>query len=130
MRLVSLPAFSLVLGAAACGGGGGGSYSTSPSPGSNPAPVVSSHTTSPVMSGTAFSPAVDTVTAGSTVTWTNQDGIPHTVTSAPGSADTYTGNVAGSATFSHTFNTAGTYAYYCQIHGTPTSGMRGTIVVQ
>jgi len=32
-------------------------------------------------------------------------------------------------TFVHTFNTAGDYGYYCTIHGTPTSGMRGTVHV-
>jgi len=34
--------------------------------------------------------------------------------------------------FSHeeTFNTAGTYRYYCSVHGSPNSGMRGEVVVQ
>ena len=39
------------------------------------------------------------------------------------------GNVAGSGTFSTTFNTPGTYAYYCVFHGSPGAGMHGTIVV-
>jgi len=120
MHKVSVAALVLVAGALGCGGSSG---TTGPSGGG--------HTTSLVMSGSAFSPSPDTVTAGATVTWTNHDGIAHTVTSAPGSADTYnSGNVAGSGTFSHTFNTVGTYDYYCTIHGTPTSGMRGTLVVK
>ena len=84
-----------------------------------------------VMSGTAFSPLVDTVAAGSTVTWTNQDGFLHTVTYASGPGATYdSGNIAYGGAYTHTFATAGTYGYYCKIHGTPTTGMRGTIVVQ
>jgi plastocyanin len=120
MRKVSAAVLLLVAGVLGCGGSSG---TTGPSGGGR--------TTSLVMRGSAFSPSPDTVTAGATVTWTNQDAFNHTVTSAPGSADTYTsGNVAGGATFSHTFNAAGTYAYYCTIHGTPTTGMRGTIVVR
>jgi plastocyanin len=83
------------------------------------------------MLNSAFVPSPDTVSAGATVTWTNQDAATHTVTSVPGSAETFSsGNVSAAATFSHTFNSAGTFNYYCAIHGTPTSGMRGTIVVE
>lgn len=71
------------------------------------------------------------VAAGATVTWTKHDGYNHTVTSVPGSSDAFNSSaVASGAAFSHTFLTAGTYVYYCQIHGTPTAGMRGTIIVQ
>ncbi len=104
----------------------GGSYGTGPGPGPGPG----GHTLSPHMSGSAFSPSLDTVAVGSTVTWTNNDAYGHTVTSAPGSSEVFDTPVAGGASFAHTFNTAGTYAYYCKIHGTPTSGMRGTIVVK
>jgi plastocyanin len=130
MRPVPMLVFTVLLGAVACGGGvGGGSYMTSPAPGPGAGP--SGHTTSLIMSGAAFSPATDTVAAGSTVTWTNQDGFNHTVTAVPGSSDAFSsGAVASGASYSHMFSTAGTYAYYCTIHGTPTSGMRGTIVVR
>ncbi len=82
------------------------------------------------MASSAFAPTPDTIAAGSTVTWTNNDGYGHTVTSVPGSAEVFDASVAGGANFAHTFSTPGTYTYYCKIHGTPTSGMRGTIVVQ
>ena len=39
-------------------------------------------------------------------------------------------DVAPPKTFSHSFNTPGTYLYFCSVHGSPTTGMRGTIVVQ
>lgn len=85
-----------------------------------------------------FSPANVTVNAGDTVTFTYAGGtMPHNVTSdglfrcAKG-CDSSGGN--GNATTSSwtsvvTFNTAGTYNYYCEIHGTPTSGMHGTVTV-
>jgi plastocyanin len=129
MRPVPMIAFTLLLGAAACGGGAGGSYSTSPNPA--PGPLPSSNTTSPSMNGAAFSPAIDTVAAGSTVTWTNHDGFNHTVNSVPGSSEVFSsGAVSSGTSYAHTFSTAGRYDYYCTIHGTPTSGMRGTIVVR
>ena len=82
--------------------------------------------------GIQFSPATLTVAAGTTVTWENGDAVGHTVTSATGSADTYD-MVLASGTVSHQFATAGTYNYYCKIHGingTPPTGMHGTITVQ
>jgi plastocyanin len=71
----------------------------------------------------AFSPATLTVTVGTTVKWTNKDGITHTVTSDSGIFDS--GNVNASGTFSYMFMTAGTYSYHCKIH----SSMIAKIVV-
>lgn len=82
------------------------------------------------MTATTFNPATVTVTAGTTVQWLNTSGLTHTVTSVGGSSEIFDQSVAsGSGGFSRQFNTAGTYHYYCTIHGTPTSGMRGTLVV-
>jgi plastocyanin len=69
-----------------------------------------------------FSPATLTVTAGSTVTWTNQDEEPHTVM-GDGLKSPVLGN-AGSS-FKHTFATPGTYTYVCSIH----PFMHGTVTV-
>lgn len=125
MRLVSVVTLALLAGISACGGSSGYGSSTGPGGGGG------SRTLSLSMSGSAFSPSLDSIAAGSTVTWANHDGFAHTVTSAPGSPDAYnSGNVVGGNTFQHMFATAGTYVYYCTIHGTPTSGMRGTIVVR
>jgi plastocyanin len=76
-----------------------------------------------------FEPASLTVPVGATVTWTWVSGF-HSVT--PTGTPSFTGNgpVSAPTTFSQTFTTAGTYLYYCLVHGTPTAGMRGTIVVQ
>ncbi len=45
--------------------------------------------------------------------------------------DTFNSGTLSTAgqTFTHTFNTAGSFGYYCSFHGTPTTGMRGTVVV-
>lgn len=54
------------------------------------------------------------VKVGTTVTWTNLDTVPHTVTFTNGMKDS--GNMAKGATFSYTFSTQGTYTYYCEYH--------------
>ena len=81
------------------------------------------------MQNTAFDPANRTVSAGATVTWTNKDGTNHTATSgSPGSPNGIfdSGNMSQNATFTHTFSAAGTFPYYCRIHG---AMMIGTITV-
>lgn len=92
---------------------------TSPSPVSPPANTVS-------MSGSAFKPATITVSAGTTVTWKNDDGYTHTSTSDTGVWDS--GNIGGGASASIKFNTAGTFPYHCTYHGP--MGMKGTVIVQ
>jgi plastocyanin len=64
--------------------------------------------------GMAFNPATLTVTAGTTITWTNKDAIAHTVTSKTKLFDS--GSIGSNGTFSYTFATAGTFSYYCSIH--------------
>ncbi len=73
------------------------------------------------MQSIAFSPMEITIQAGESVTWTNQDIVPHTATSGnPGDADS--GSIFRSAllsqggTFTHTFNDAGEFVYYCEVH--------------
>jgi plastocyanin len=71
----------------------------------------------------AFAPPDLSVAVGSTVTWTNQDSVTHTVDSADDSFDSE--SLGGGATFAHTFDTAGVFAYICGIH----PSMSGTITV-
>ncbi len=81
-----------------------------------------------VMVNTSFQPKEITVVAGTTVTWTNQDSVAHTVTSGPRDAPTDlfdSGPIAGGGTFSFTFTEPGTYQYHC----TPHQGMDGTVTV-
>ena len=64
------------------------------------------------------------IAAGTTVTWTNRDDVPHTVVSVKKlfkSPALDTGEH-----FSYTFADAGTFDYYCSVH----PRMTGTIVVK
>jgi plastocyanin len=80
--------------------------------------------------GNRFEPANVTVAVGTTVTWTWVGGF-HDVTSAGNPGFSGSGApVAPPRSFSHTFSAPGTYLYFCSVHGSPTAGMRGTIVVQ
>ncbi|MGI5375930.1 cupredoxin domain-containing protein [Streptomyces sp. CA-251387] len=78
------------------------------------------------MSGYAYRPATLTIPAGATVTWTNDDTAPHDVktTSAPAAFHSPMLNKGGSWSF--TFMTPGTYAYYCTVH----PNMTARIVVE
>jgi len=69
-----------------------------------------------------FVPKTMTVRVGDTVTWTNNDGIEHSVTAA-GAFDTGLFGKGESRTL--TFDTAGTFAFRCSRHGS----MMGEIVV-
>jgi|WetSurMetagenome_2_1015567.scaffolds.fasta_scaffold03169_4 plastocyanin len=62
----------------------------------------------------AFNPNSITVTVNTTIIWTNQDPIAHTVTSDDGLFDS--GNIPSNGTYSHTFTQAGTFSYHCTIH--------------
>jgi len=85
----------------------------------------------------AFSPEALAVDAGTTVTWTNEDPGPHTVTSGAVEQGTSgvtaspdgafdSGDIAGGASFEHTFDEPGTYEYFCALHP---ATMRGVIDV-
>ena len=71
----------------------------------------------------AFDPATLSVAAGATVTWTNDDTVPHTVTADDGAFDS--GIFDPGASFSWTFDQPGASAYHCQLHPT----MEGAIEV-
>ncbi len=62
----------------------------------------------------AYNPLTITITSGTTVTWTNNDSVPHTVTSVTGAFDS--GSISPGSTFSYTFNQTGTFEYGCTIH--------------
>jgi plastocyanin len=72
----------------------------------------------------AFNPPTLTVSAGTTVTWTNTDPVPHTATASDSTFDS--GNLNPGQSYSFTFSTPGSFPYVCQYH----AGMQGTIVVQ
>jgi plastocyanin len=77
-----------------------------------------------VMKDIAFDPVSVTISAGETVTWTNEDSVTHTAVGDNGEFES--GDMANGDTFSFTFDQAGTYPYHCSIH----PSMTGTVVVQ
>lgn len=80
------------------------------------------------MVGQSYSPGNLEIEAGTTVTWTNQSSMTHTVTSgsdrtADGTFDS--GNLSQGDTFSYTFNEVGEFDYFCIPH----ENMTATITV-
>lgn len=71
----------------------------------------------------AFIPDFVLIPVGTTVRWTNLDGVNHTVTSDTGVFDS--GVLAPGESFEYTFNTVGSYGYFCSIH----PSMTGTVLV-
>jgi plastocyanin len=64
-----------------------------------------------------------TIPVGTTVTWTNRDGAQHSATADDGSFNT--GLLATNQSASITFDTPGTYTYYCLLH----PSMTATVIV-
>ncbi len=76
------------------------------------------------MNSMTFFPRALSVKAGDTLTWVNDDVVPHTMTANDGSVDS--GLLMPGDRFTFTFNTAGTFEYKCSIHP---EQMRATIEV-
>ena len=76
------------------------------------------------IAGFAFAPATLNIKPGDVVIWTNSDSVTHTITSDSGT-ELKSSSLSNGQTYTHTFNTAGTFAYHCSIHTT----MKGTIIV-
>jgi len=73
-----------------------------------------------------YVPDTLTVPAGTTVTWTNQDDMPHTVTSTVKPRVLDSEALDTDARFSYVFTEPGTYNYLCTIH----PKMAGRVIVE
>ncbi len=75
-----------------------------------------------------FSPANLDVEPGTTVRWVNDGRNNHNVTpsSAKGGGS---GNLKPGKSYVRTFEDAGAFAYYCNLHGTPTKGQHAQVAV-
>ena len=95
--------------------------------GTNAAPVLLPQQQAPVevkIDNFSFSPATLEIKAGTKVTWTNADDIPHTVVS---NDKVFKSKVLDTdQKFSFTFDTPGTYPYFCSLH----PKMTAKVVVQ
>lgn len=73
----------------------------------------------------SFKPAEISVKKGTKVTWTNNDGIAHTVTETDGKTGPSSPEMAPGSSYSFTYDEAGTFSYHCSIH----PDMTGTVTV-
>ena len=81
------------------------------------------------MEGIAFDPSDVSVKKGGTVTWTNNESVPHDVTKEDGPGAKFssgTGDMKQGDTYEQTFKEAGTVNYVCTVH----PNMKGTVTVE
>ena len=122
---VAVTAITASLALAGCAGGSGAGGSVAPSTGADP--VCTVVTAAGDVAGTiqdnTYDPNAIALTVGQAVTFSNADGVGHTVTLDDGKCDT--GTIAGGASATLQFNQAGSYPFHCNIHPT----MKGTVEV-
>ena len=152
MRIQALLTAGLLFAVAACSGaygagltspgsgvaGGGNGYGSGSGTGGNTGGTPASGDVAVIVGNNfmksghngSVNPAVDTVAAGGSVTWTwtNTGAVPHGIQSLGTPVFRNSAVLTGNgSTYRVTFNTAGTYQYDCVVHG---ASMSGTIVVQ
>ncbi len=115
-RVAAVGALAVV----ACGGGDDATVSKAPEgaagdAGTGPAVAIEQF---------EFRPGEVKVAAGTTVTWTNEDTVAHTVQDE-GELFPESDDLAKGQTFSFTYETPGSYPYICGIH----PYMKGTVTV-
>jgi amicyanin len=129
-KLVALMLACLALGLVACGGdddggGGGGGASTTEQPSSGGGGVQVS------LKNIQFNPKDVTVKPGETITFTNDEAVPHDVHKQSGPGPDFAsggdGGMQEGDTFELKLDKPGKYDYVCHVHA---PGMAGTITVK
>jgi plastocyanin len=130
--LSSVVALGLV--ASGCGGGddngGGGGESKTPAPAPAKSGGTAAKTVQVSMKNIQFSPKSISVAKGTTVKWTNDEGVNHDVTKTGGPGPKFSsgkGNLSQGDTYEQKLDTPGTIKYVCTVHA---PGMSGTITVK
>jgi plastocyanin len=132
--LSSVAALGLV--ASGCGGGndnggdGGGGASKTPAKQPAKSGGTAAKTVQVSMKNIQFSPKSISVAKGTTVKWTNDEGVKHDVTKTGGPGPKFssgTGNLSQGDTYEQKFDTPGTIKYVCTVHA---PAMAGTITVK
>lgn len=113
IAIVTVLALLLVV-IAGCDGGSSGPAGSSGSTGSSGSSVVSVS-----MQNLAFDPSTIEVAVGGSVTFTNNDTVPHTVAGDTWGSDT----LAPGGTYSQSFPAAGTFPIRCTIHPSMTASV-------
>jgi plastocyanin len=139
---ISAPYYASAQGVTGQGGGNatnatmtgpGNATNATGATGANAGTSVSIVSGSSSLADTAYQPNPIQVSVGNTVTWTNDDSQPHTVTSGSNgqpdnkfnSSPNFNPLMAPGQTFSFTFTQAGDYPYFCMLH----PNMVGTVSV-
>jgi plastocyanin len=137
-KLLALLIACLALTVAACGddddddGGGDGAATTTEQTDTGAAPPADEgggggKAVTVDIPSISFEPAEVTVKAGTTITWTNSDDLPHTVTKDGGpGGDFDSGNIEPGDEFELTADVPGTVDYVCTIH----PGQEGSVTVE
>ena len=99
---------------------------TGASCGSNPSSSKPVSTSSVSIKNTAFDPISVSVSAGSVITWTNNDSVYHQIITDSNLPDLESGVLDSGATYSFTFSQTGTFPYHCNIH----PEMKGQVTVK
>lgn len=130
MKHTSWIAAAALLTLAACGGGvtapGGGSGGGGGPVGS----VIIGNILFRSAHNGSQNPAVDTIAAGQSITWTWNAAGSHSIRSTGTAPEIFRNSVVmadANSSYTVTFNTPGTYPYDCAVHG---AAMTGRIVVQ
>jgi len=124
---------SLALACAALVAAGCGSSNSKSTTSSQPAaPASNGGTAAPAgggvtikMQNITFNPKSKTVKVGQKVTWTNEDDVPHNVTTTGGAAKFASKDFGKGGTYSFTPTKPGTIQYTCTLH----PGMDATLTV-
>jgi len=101
-----------------------------------PTPADCSPSNTFCMTTLSFTPTSRVVGVNAAAIWINESGVTHDIAFDTPEAALAVGPDAGNFQAAHQtsnhrkFAAAGNYAFHCTIHGTATSGMRGTVVVQ
>lgn len=127
LKAASAVSAGLLAGCTGGGDGGGDGGDGGDGGGENGAAVEETATIA--MGGSQFDPRNAHVDAGTTVTWTNDDSVGHTVSSASDNWD-FDETVDGGGEATYTFEDGGVYDVYCRFHGSADlSGMSMKIAV-
>jgi plastocyanin len=132
-KLFALLLACLAIGLVACGGDddesgggdtGGAATTEEPAAGGGGGAEVT-------MENIQFDPSDVTVKAGETITFVNNEAVPHDVHKSSGPGPDFASGPAGGMmegdTFELTLDEAGSYEYVCEVHA---PGMAGTITVE
>ena len=81
-------------------------------------------------SGISFTPKTVTISIGDSVEWINPNSGTHNVKFEDGQFETPADPSTSWPAVERTFGEAGSYAYYCELHGPPNGNMSGVVIVE